>query len=55
MYLEILLPTLAHHLGFRVRDFKDQNQFVRHIGEMITRVAEARLAGAWTIHPIKGV
>ena len=55
MYLEILLPTLAHHLGFRVRDFKDQNQFVRHIGEMITRVAEARRAGAWTIHPIKGV
>ena len=55
MYLEIFLPTLAHHLGFRVRDLKEQNRFVRHLGDMADRMAEARQAGAWTIHPVKRV
>ncbi|HJT82296.1 MAG TPA: hypothetical protein VJ719_13965, partial [Chthoniobacterales bacterium] len=29
MYLEIYLPTLAHHLGFRLRGLTEQDQFVR--------------------------
>ena len=55
MYLEIFLPTLAHHLGFRVRDLTDQNRFVRNLGDMSRKIARARSEGAWTIHPVKGV
>ena len=55
MYLEIVLPTLAHHLGFRVRDWKEQNRFVRNLGEMRAQIPKARSAGAWTIHPVKNV
>ncbi len=28
IYMELYLPTLAHHLGFRVRDFGEQDRFV---------------------------
>ncbi len=55
MYLEIFLPTLAHHLGFRVRDFGAQNLFVRNGGNFQSQVDSARQAGAWTIHPLKRV
>lgn len=54
MYLEIYLPTLAHHLGFRIRDLPDQNPFVRNLGDMAESMDEAREAGAWAIHPVKG-
>ncbi len=53
MYVEIFPPTLAHHLGFRVRDYGPQTRFVRHLGDRIAEVAEARENGAWTIHPVK--
>jgi hypothetical protein len=53
IYLEIWLPTLAHHLGYRLRDFADQNRFVRSVGEWTGQLDEARTAGAWTIHPVK--
>jgi hypothetical protein len=53
MYLEIWLPTLSHHLGFRLRDFGDQNKFVRSLGDWGGQIEEARRAGAWTIHPVK--
>lgn len=53
VYLEMDLPTTAHHLGFRVRDFCDQNQFVG-----ITPFSEPDLPhlasqGAWSAHPVK--
>ena len=54
MYLEIYLPTLAHHLGFRVRNLPDQNPFVRNLGDMAENMDEARRAGAWAVHPVKG-
>ncbi len=53
MYLEIFLPTLAHHLGFRVRDLPDQNPFVRNLGDMAGKIDAARHAGAWAVHPAK--
>lgn len=53
MYLEIYLPTLAHHLGFRVRDYGFQNQFVHNLGDRSRDITGARKAGAWTLHPIK--
>jgi hypothetical protein len=53
MYMEIYLPSLAHHLGFRIRDFGEQNTFVHHLGDLGDRVESARRAGAWTLHPVK--
>jgi hypothetical protein len=53
VYLEMYLPTLAHHLGFRVRDFGDQSRYVDTEGDRGGEIAEARAAGAWTIHPVK--
>ena len=55
MYLEIFLPTLAHHLGYRVRALAGGGHWVRHLGDLRSRIGEARLAGAWTIHPVKSL
>lgn len=53
MYMEIYLPTLAHHLGLRLRDFAEQNKFVHHLGDWKSRIDLARRAGNWTLHPVK--
>jgi len=53
IYMEIYLPTLAHHLGFRVRDFGEQNRFVRALENEICDIDQARKQGAWTLHPVK--
>jgi hypothetical protein len=53
MYLEIYLPTLAHHLGFRLRDFGEQNAFVHNLGDRSAIIEHARRLGAWTLHPVK--
>jgi hypothetical protein len=52
-YLEIYLPTLAHHLGFRVRGFGDQTKCVSTMLIPALSVEKAREAGCWTVHPIK--
>jgi hypothetical protein len=53
MYFEIYLPTLAHHLGFRARDWTEQNAFVSNKGDRWREIESARAAGAWTLHPVK--
>jgi len=53
IYMELYLPTLAHHLGFRVRDFGEQNRFVRPLKDETSHVDQAREEGAWTLHPVK--
>jgi hypothetical protein len=53
VYLETYLPTLAHHLGFRLRAFGDQDLFVWGDGDHGADIPRARANGAWTIHPIK--
>jgi hypothetical protein len=53
MYMEIYLPTLAHHLGFRVRDFAEQNRFVRVLRDETGYIQQAREEGGWTLHPVK--
>jgi len=53
IYMELYLPTLAHHLGFRVRDFGEQNHFVRVLKDETSYVDHAREEGAWTLHPVK--
>ncbi|HMP76429.1 MAG TPA: hypothetical protein PKE12_09050 [Kiritimatiellia bacterium] len=54
VYLELWLPTVAHHLGYRVVDMPaEQKPWVRSRGEFSDRIDAARQAGAWSIHPIK--
>ena len=53
VYLEMYLPTVAHHLGFRVRDFEDQNRFISAQGDRFGDQEEAARHGAWTLHPVK--
>ena len=54
IYLEIWLPTVAHHLGYRLRDWREQGRFISSQGDFSDRLDEARRAGSWTIHPVKG-
>ena len=53
IYMEIYLPTLAHHLGFRLRDFAEQNEFIGVLKDRTNEIEEARAKGAWTLHPTK--
>ena len=53
IYFELYLPTLAHHLGYRLRDFGEQNAFARHMGDFSPCLAQWRARGAWMAHPIK--
>jgi len=53
IYLEIFFPTVAHHLGFRVREVTEHNKFVSgHSAKEVT-IEAARRAEAWTFHPHK--
>jgi len=53
VYLELFIPTAAHHLGFRVRGMTSQQHFIRNLGELRSRMSEFQAAGAWSIHPVK--
>ena len=55
IYLELCLPTLAHHLGYRVRSLREGDHLVSNLGDFRDRVAQARRAGMWTIHPVKSL
>ena len=53
IYLENDMPTLAHHLGFRVRP--GVGGHMRPLGEFIPReIDTARAAGTGAVHPVKG-
>src|SRR5271166_7138669 len=53
IYLELFQPTAAHHLGFRVRSFREQSRFVSNKGEFSNELERFRNRGAWTVHPAK--
>lgn len=53
MYQEVYIPTLAHHLGFRLRDYGEQSAFVSAAGDRSSEIAAAGESGAWTLHPVK--
>lgn len=57
IYLELFLPTTAHHLGYRVRPYPDAaaHACIRHLGDQGPELLRARAAGAWAIHPVKGL
>ena len=53
IYLELYLPTTAHHLGYRLRDWREQNRHISSLGNFTDRIEQARRDGAWTLHPVK--
>jgi hypothetical protein len=54
IYLEIFLPTAAHHLGYRVRPISDQDDFMApEIIKQKDELATYRNKGAWRVHPVK--
>jgi hypothetical protein len=55
VYFEIYLPTLAHHLGFRLRDYGEQNRFISNLGDRSAELESVRKRGAWTLHPVKNL
>ena len=52
-YLEIYLPTLAHHLGFRVRRWNEEQHLISNIPLPNLNIEEALKQGCWTVHPVK--
>lgn len=53
-YLEICIPTLTHHLGYRVRPIhKGQERFVTFHGDFHQEIEKFRHEGAWLVHPCK--
>lgn len=55
IYLELMLPTAAHHLGYRVRSIREQDQFMGP--ETLKKPQDFdlyRQQGAWRVHPVKG-
>lgn len=55
VYMEVYLPTLAHHLGFRLRGYGKQEEFVSYQGDWSSMIESARSRGAWTVHPVKSL
>lgn len=56
MYLELFLPTAAHHLGFRLRNIPHDDVFMAP--EIIKDAEELeayRAKGAWRVHPVKNM
>lgn len=53
IYLEMDLPTTAHHLGFRVRDMGEQNAFATITPRTRADCEPACAQGAWSLHPVK--
>jgi hypothetical protein len=52
-YLEVIIPTLAHHLGYRVRNLADQSAFVRPALRPPGEPEDLVRGGAWMVHPWK--
>jgi hypothetical protein len=53
-YQELYLPTLAHHLGFRVRGWDEEHHLLSNLPSRTITVQEGRKREAWTVHPVKG-
>jgi hypothetical protein len=52
-YLELYFPTMAHHLGFRVRCWDEERHRISNLPSPKISAAEGRKLGCWTVHPVK--
>lgn len=55
VYLELYLPSLAHHIGCRVRSLSEQDQFVQIIPIQEPFCKSWLGKGAWSIHQVKSL
>jgi hypothetical protein len=53
VYQEIYLPTLAHHLGFRLCDLGEQNDFIRAVPTRTLTFEYAKAHHGLSVHPLK--
>ena len=53
IYLEIFMPTVAHHLGYRIRSLPESPYLSTQATFSSTQVKNAAASGEWFIHPIK--
>lgn len=53
IYLEVWMPTMAHHLGFRVRRIDEPGKYNALEGEAAGLMDDATAAGVWNLHPVK--
>jgi hypothetical protein len=54
IYLELFLPTAAHHLGYRVRPMIEQDVFMApELVKKKQELDEYRRQGVWRVHPVK--
>jgi hypothetical protein len=52
-YLETYLPTLAHHLGYRVRCWDESRHLLSNLPSPSINEGIAVAKGCWTVHPVK--
>ena len=52
-YLELWAPTVAHHLGFRVKATPDPLRCNECYGEYTLEIDNLRYEGSWCAHPVK--
>ena len=55
VYLELYLPSLAHHLGFRARGHGEQDQFVQVVPIQDPFSYRWIKEGAWSLHQVKSL
>lgn len=55
IYQEMYLPTQAHHLGFRVRGYGEQDRYVDFNPLSAASIKQATMSTAWSLHPVKDV
>jgi hypothetical protein len=55
IYLEMFLPTAAHHLGYRVRPFpaEQENSMEPEVVKFARALDVWKSRGAWRVHPLK--
>lgn len=53
IYLELWMPTVAHHLGFRIQRINELARYNHVEGDAAPLLAEATAAGIWNLHPAK--
>ena len=55
VYLEMFMPTAAHHLGYRVRPFpaEQENSMEPEVVKFASALDEWKSRGAWRVHPVK--
>ena len=53
IYLEVFIPTAAHHLGYRVCGIEEQTSYVHPRTKCDGRLRQLLRLGAWFAHPVK--